>query len=247
MKKNGLIASKSILVILFCTIILTFTGCPGVSSFFSSEAPQNLNVDGVYSNSVKLSWDSQGSNSGYILYISLDDSFQGDVVGLDVQNNNVVEISGLRSSTKYYFRVTSYKFSSESDPSESVSATTLVGAPQKVDVEISGNDLKLTWDSVPYATGYMCYYGLSSNMEENEYVEYAAADTTTMGKNIEGVATKNGLYHVWVLGTDEENISTTYAMNVKRKGNPNYKFYKESGPGSSKTGYSFSILYPNAL
>lgn len=238
MKKNGLIASKFILVILFCTIILTFTGCPGVSSFFTSEAPQNLNVDGVYSNSVKLSWDSQGSNSGYILYISLDDSFQGDVVGLDVQNNNVVEISGLKSSTTYYFRVTSYKFSSESDPSESVSATTLVGAPTEVTMSFTNNNLTLSWYAVPRATGYICYYGLSSNMEENESDEILTSSSGTISTVLRNVATKNGLYYVWVFGTDEENISTTSAMNVKRKGTPNYKFHVEDGPSSKKSSYS---------
>ena len=238
MKKNGLFTLKSVLVILFCTIIFTFTGCPGLSSIFTSEAPQNLKVDGVSSDSVKLSWDAQSSASGYILYISTDASFQGDVAGLDVQDNNAVEISGFESSTTYYFRVTSYKISSESDPSESVSATTLVGAPTEVTMSFSNNNLSLSWNAVPRATGYICYYGLSSNMEENESDEILTSSSGSISTVLRNVATKNGLYYVWVFGMDENSTSTTYAMNVKRKGNPNYKFHVEDGPSSKKSSYS---------
>jgi hypothetical protein len=238
MKKNGLITLKSVLVILFCTIIFTFTGCPGLSSIFTSETPQNLKVDGVSSDSVKLSWDAQSSASGYILYISTDASFQGDVAGLDVQDNNAVEIGGFQSSTTYYFRVTSYKISSESDPSESVSATTLVGAPTEVTMSFSNNNLSLSWNAVPRATGYICYYGLSSNMEENESDEILTSSSGSISTVLRNVATKNGLYYVWVFGMDENSTSTTYAMNVKRKGTPNYKFYVEEGPSSKKSSYS---------
>ena len=147
----GLFSFKSIFVVLFCLIIFTFTGCPGGTSFFSLEAPQNLTVDNVYSDVIELSWDSQSSVSGYILYISLDDTFE-NAQAIDVSKNNVVGISGFQSSTTYYFRVTAYTYSSESDPSEMVSATTLVGGPQSVTISFSNNDLSLNWDAVPRAT-----------------------------------------------------------------------------------------------
>ncbi|MBQ1984334.1 MAG: fibronectin type III domain-containing protein, partial [Spirochaetaceae bacterium] len=164
MKKN---CSKLSVILFSILVIFTFTGCPGGTSFFSLEAPQNLSVDNIYSDMIELSWDSQSSISGYVLYISLDDSFES-AQALDVSKNNAVAISGFQSSTTYYFRVTAYTYSSESDPSEIVSATTLVGAPTEVTMSFTNNNLSLSWNAVPRATGYICYYGLSSNMEENE-------------------------------------------------------------------------------
>ena len=231
----GLFSFKSIFVVLFCLIIFTFTGCPGGTSFFSLEAPQNLTVDNVYSDVIELSWDSQSSVSGYILYISLDDTFE-NAQAIDVSKNNVVGISGFQSSTTYYFRVTAYTYSSESDPSEMVSATTLVGGPQSVTISFSNNDLSLNWDAVPRATGYKIFYGLSSEMEENPSREVTVNNNNgTISTILTDVASNKGLYNVWVFGKDENSISSTYAYGIKRKGSPNYKFHFESGPTSKST------------
>lgn len=240
MKRISLLSMKVIFVILFCLIIFTFTGCPGITPVASMEAPKNLSVDDVYSNSVKLSWDSQSSVSGYILYISLDDTFSNQVQALDVQQNNAVSITGFQSSTTYYFRVTAYRNSSESAPSEMVSATTLVGAPQKVTISFSNsnNDITLSWDAVPRATGYEYYYGLSSDMANNDFGEILNKNSGSISVTIKDGASSKGLYHVWVLGKDDNSVSSNYAYGIKRKGSPNYKFWSKNGPLTSTQNYS---------
>lgn len=232
MRKN---CSKLSVILFSILVIFTFTGCPGGTSFFSLEAPQNLSVDNIYSDMIELSWDSQSSISGYVLYISLDDSFES-AQALDVSKNNAVAISGFQSSTTYYFRVTAYTYSSESDPSEMVSATTLVGAPQKVTISFSNfnNDITLSWDAVPRATGYEYYYGLSSDMANNDFGEILNKNSGSISVTIKDGASSKGLYHVWVLGKDDNSVSSNYAYGIKRKGSPNYKFHFESGPTSTK-------------
>lgn len=236
MRKN---CSKLSVILFSILVIFTFTGCPGGTSFFSLEAPQNLSVDNIYSDMIELSWDSQSSISGYVLYISLDDSFES-AQALDVSKNNAVAISGFQSSTTYYFRVTAYTYSSESDPSEMVSATTLVGAPQGVKISFSNskNDITLSWDAVPRATGYEYYYGLSSDMASNDFGEILNKNSGSISVTIKDGAISKGLYHVWVLGKDDNSVSSNYAYGIKRKGSPNYKFHVEGGPSSKKPSHS---------
>lgn len=236
MRKN---CSKLSVILFSIFVIFTFTGCPGGTSFFSLEAPQNLSVDNIYSDMIELSWDSQSSISGYVLYISLDDSFES-AQALDVSKNNAVAISGFQSSTTYYFRVTAYTYTSESAPSEMVSATTLVGAPQGVKISFSNdnNDITLSWDAVPRATGYKYYYGLSSDMANNDFGEILNKNSGSISVTIKDGASSKGLYHVWVLGKDDNSVSSNYAYGIKRKGSPNYKFYKENGPYKEKSSHS---------
>ncbi len=245
MNNKFIFSNKSIFVIFLCTIVLVLTGCPGFSSVFTLESPQNLRVDNVYSDMVDLSWTAQSSGSGYIVYISTDESFSGNVQYVDVGKNNAVSISGFESSTTYYFRVTSYSYTGESSPSEIVDATTLVGAPTKIEVSFSGDNLILTWDSVKKATGYKIYYGLNSVIDENNFILIDSSTNDSMTKILEGKANKDGLYHIWIQGKDERDLSSTFAYSVKRRGTPNYKFYEEVAPDftNSETKYFDYSLY----
>ena len=106
------------------------------------------------------------AEQGFSDSVSYTENADGFVFEIDVDNNTSVGISGLTPLTKYYFWVKAYGLENITYVSDMVSATTLVGAPESVEIIFDDNDLKLIWDVVPEATSYKVYYGNSSSIDD---------------------------------------------------------------------------------
>lgn len=225
----------SILFSLF--IILCFFGCPNGVEESPVSTPVNLKVQKVFSDGVSLTWDGSNSNNSYVIYISTSDNISSAST-LGVNAARGVRIIGLNSFTQYYFWVQAVSYSNRSDVSDMVTAKTLIGAPKKVELEIDGSDLKLTWDSVPNATEYLILYANKNSNENAPKITVPSSSSNMMSYTLSQKAVNDGLYYVWVYGVNDEKPSSYGVGAFKRKGIPNYKFHIESAPVNSKSDYS---------
>lgn len=225
----------SILFLLF--IILCFSGCPNGVEESPVSTPVNLKVQEVFSDGVSLTWDGSNSNNSYVIYISTSDNISS-ASSLGVNAARGVRIIGLNSFTQYYFWVQAVSYSNRSDVSDMVTAKTLIGAPKKVELEIDGSDLKLTWDSVPNATEYLILYANKNSNENAPKIKVPSSSSNMMSYTLSQKAVNDGLYYVWVYGVNDEKPSSYGVGAFKRKGIPNYKFHIESAPVNPTSDYS---------
>lgn len=224
----------SILFSLF--IILCFFGCPNGVEESPVSTPVNLKVQEVFSDGVSLTWDGSNSNNSYVIYISTSDNISS-ASSLGVNAARGVRIIGLNSFTQYYFWVQEVSYSNRSDVSDMVTAKTLIGAPKKVELEIDGSDLKLTWDSVPNATEYLILHANKNSNENAQKITEPSSSSNMMSCTLSQKAVNDGLYYVWVYGVNDEKPSSYGVGAFKRKGIPNYKFHIESAPVNSTSDY----------
>lgn len=238
-------------IILF-TIAVIFTtfmcvGCDGLSSLTSSiEPPQNLKVEQVFSNSIAISWTGNSRYSSYVIYVSRTSNIS-DAGYVVVDNTSGVEIGGLDSLTKYYFWVAGVAYNNIGSPSDMVSATTLIGAPVNANVEIVNNNLVVSFDRVPSATGYNIYYNKSSVLDRNNKKNIDRNSTSQkLSYTIENFVAEDGVYFVWVSGIAEDGEGTAFATAFARKGIPQYQFsineLTTSGNISLTTNGSYATL-----
>lgn len=238
MKKN--ILYKFFISFFASLIICFFTSCPQIPEPSKVSSSQYIKVVSVSSDSVTLSWNFNTDLLNYDIFISTSDSILSAYVCSKGISKKDAIISGLESSTKYYFWVKAYGLENITYVSDMVSATTLVGAPESVEIIFDDNDLKLIWDVVPEATSYKVYYGNSSSIDDavEDFVYSANLSTDYISKTYSNVATNDDVYYVWIYGKNEKIVSSYSAMNMKRKGFPDYKFYYEEAPSYSEDNYS---------
>lgn len=229
--------SRFVSILFSFFIILCFFGCPNGVEESPVSTPVNLKVQEVFSDGVSLTWDGSNSNNSYVIYISTSDNISS-ASSLGVNAARGVRIIGLNSFTQYYFWVQEVSYSNRSDVSDMVTAKTLIGAPKKVELEIDGSDLKLTWDSVPNATEYLILNANKNSNENAQKITVPSSSSNMMSYTLSKMAENDGLYYVWVYGVNDEKPSSYGVGAFKRKGIPNYKFHIESAPVNSTSDYS---------
>lgn len=231
--------TKLIAILLSVFVIFTFLGCPNLEKLLTATPPQNVQIQDVFSDGVIITWDYEYGMQSYIVYVSRTNSIS-DASPISVGMTDGAQISGLEPFTEYYFWVTSVIFAGESDPSEMVSQKTLVGSPEKVEISFDNSDLLLTWDSVPNATDYLILYGNKPSVDDSKEKNYtpSSLNEKTITYTLSGVASKDGVYYVWVYARNNESPSSYAATTSKRKGTPNYKFFIDEAPTSSEKNYS---------
>ena len=231
--------TKLACVLFVVFVIFTFCGCPIWEELTTAYPPENVAVSEVYSDGVLLTWTAEGGMQSFVVYVSKTQNIN-EASSLSVESSNGgAQIFGLEPFTQYYFWVQSVVLFAQSELSEMVSARTLVGAPQKVDVEFDDSDINLTWDPVPNADDYLVYYGKESSVE-NASKKIFDRNTTTKSEKvtIKNAAVSDGTYYIWVFGRKDEKSSSYAATTSKLKGEIDYKFYFEDAPASSKYNYS---------
>lgn len=194
------------------------------------EPPQNFKVDQVYTDSIAISWTGNSSYFGYVVYVS-DSTDISTAKKIDVSTNTAVVISGFDPLTTYYFWVAGTMFSSIGNPSDMISATTLVDGPTEAKIEIENNNLVVSFNEAQAATGYNIYYNTSSVMDFDKKDSVNLSKLTKKNGiytyKMSNLASKDGMYFVWVTGTAPNSESSNFAYAFARKGIPEYQFYME--------------------
>jgi len=191
-----------------------------VNCIYQLEAPSDLSVQSVTSNSISLFWrDNTDYESGYKIYRS--SSLNGEFIQVGTVNQDVTTFTDndLDVETTYYYRVKAWNENYNSDASNTVSTTTLgTKAPSALTAQAIGeNSIMLNWiDNSNAETGYTIERSLSANTGF-EPIMTIGQDATTY--------------------IDFGNVGTTYYYRVKAIADAT-----ESAPSneaSVKAGYVF--------
>ena len=201
----------------------------------NTEPPQNLKVEQVFTNAIAISWRGNSSYYGYVVYVSkTPDISKAEII--DVGDNTSVAISGFDPLTTYYFWVAGSFFSRIGNPSEMISATTLVDGPTEAKLKIVDNNLVVSFNKAQAATGYNIYYNTNSNLDSDKKVSVNVSKLTYndgfYSYEMKNFASKDGMYFVWITGTAPNSESSNLASAFARKGIPEYQFYIEEGQES---------------
>jgi len=121
----------------------------------SPTAPLAFTATDTTDVSFAASWSSVAGAASYRLDVSTVASFTSYVASYSVSSNNI-NVSGLNSSTYYYFRARAVNASDEiSDNSNTISVLTLPSAPIASEAtNITGTSFTANWIIVPSATSY---------------------------------------------------------------------------------------------
>ena len=121
-------------------------------------APQNLAViaNGLQMN---LSWDTVANADSYNIYWHDSGATTADWTLLQSVTGSSFSHTNLSAGVSYSYRVTATINSQESDPSQTVNATTPPGIPQNlVALAAGGVQVNLSWDAVSKADSYSIYW-----------------------------------------------------------------------------------------
>lgn len=155
---------KRLFVIIPFVLLFALAGCSSDGDTNTNgpsgdelKAPTNLVATVMSCSEIKLEWVDQNDNQvGYRIERTS---------GITVEWNKVADVAagvteytntGLTEATLYSYRVKAFITDAESDPSTTVDATTLLRAPEDIEVdEVSSTWIKLIWDDKSHVeTGY---------------------------------------------------------------------------------------------
>ena len=165
-------------------------------------------------NSVKLTWDKVSGAQGYIVY-KYDTSQKGFVrVTKTANTNNSYTVSGLNAGTSYKFAIKAYKtingkeYASKTYPT--VTANTYLPVVKKFKASPYINSVKLTWDKVSGAQGYVVYWYDASKSSFVRVTKTATnVNTYTVGNLAEGTSHKFAV-RAYKTISGKEVLSKTY-------------------------------------
>ncbi len=193
----------------------TTTGNPVVPNLFS---PTNLANN--QQQTTTFTWSSNHENSNYQLHIS---SFSNlsDTVRLVEQSDTLIEISGLKTNTIYYWHVKSFNTDGiRSDWSEILQFKTVLATPTQVFPQNFTNNadtaLSLRWVDVPSASNFNVL--LSTDPLFEDAAETISANVLINKLEIDSLKT-NSIYYWKVIAvnafTDSSNWSDVFRFKTK--------------------------------
>lgn len=148
------------------------------------EAPENVMVSNINTNSFTVSWDEVDNINIYLLDVATNIQFTQFADGYnnrDVGNNSTFNVSGLNPQTAYYVRVRSRNTTADltSINSDTLVTATLPPVPQNLAVSDLGPDFfTLSWDEIDLVDDYEL--DLSTESDFSSYVE--GYDSLSLGK-----------------------------------------------------------------
>ncbi|NEW83367.1 MAG: M6 family metalloprotease domain-containing protein [Mariniphaga sp.] len=134
-------------------------------------APVSNPATSIIQTSFYANWNSSAAASGYRLDISENMGFTTFISGyndLDVGNVNTIKVTGLKTRTKYYFRLRAYNLGGSGGSSNVIQATTLSNsplAPTGLTAVSCNNLMTVKWrkSGGPFVSRYRIYGGTTGN------------------------------------------------------------------------------------
>jgi uncharacterized protein (TIGR02145 family) len=138
-------------------------------------APTGVTAAANSATSITIGWSSVTGATSYRVYRSSTASGTYEEVG--TSTSTTYTDNDLSGGTAYYYRISGYNSGGEGSQSSYATATTRVGIPTGVKVEISGTrSITIGWSSVTGATGYRVY---RSSTASGTYEEVGTSTTAS--------------------------------------------------------------------
>lgn len=193
-----------------CLVLCLLQGCPDPSTI-EVDAPRNLSLTDVTSDSMVFTWDLVYGANSYWIYLNTSNNFS-TATKLGYSSTTGVEITGLNSSTTYYCWVTAKTITGTSSESESCNAKTLIGSPKTLTATVSGSSISLSWTAVTGATLYDIYHSTSSTINSSTLLASVNATSYTYS------SASDGTHYFWLYAKNATSKSSSYAVANSRIG-----------------------------
>lgn len=133
--------------------------------------PKGLSVKSVTAKSITLKWGKSSNASGYIIYRSTDSGNYSKYKTITKSTELTFTDKNLTTNKKYSYRIVSYYKSNNntiiSSYEKTLSAKPTITAP-KLNASSTKNSVKLTWNKVSEADGYIVYKFNSKTKQYNK-------------------------------------------------------------------------------
>lgn len=142
-------------------------------------APDGVKATVASATGVKLTWNAVPGADSYKVYRANSSGGAYSCIASNVTGVSYTD-SGLLTGATYYYYVTTVVGSAESDPSKTVSSAPELLPPANFKVAATtNNSIKLTWDSVPLASGYRLYFSNDGvNWSSGDCINLTDSDVT---------------------------------------------------------------------
>ena len=221
--------------------------------------PSGFGIKSVGYNSVNMSWKTVPGAGGYVVYRATSSKGTYKAVKTITNGNSIgYTNSGLITNKVYYYKVKAYRWVNGKKIyggfCAAKSIKPVLPAPTKFNVTSSGDkSIKLSWNAVPGASGYMVYRSTSNSGV------YSAVKTITSGRTVSFTnsgLTKNKTYYYkvkayrWVNGNRiySNNSSIAQATTGKLKdGDFYYTLSDNQAVINGYTGKSATVTVPSKI
>ena len=180
MEKIKKVMKKSLAIILsFVFIFSLFTVSNSVVFAASVKKPKIKSITANSAYSVTVKWSKVTGAKGYAVYQKKEGGSYSRVATITSGSKVSYTKNSLNSATKYYYKIKAYKIQSGKKVYSSYSNVrtvyTKVATPKVTSIKaLSDTSVKVYWEKVPRATGYIVY-----RKTGGEYIKIATVKSTT--------------------------------------------------------------------
>ncbi|MDR1270302.1 MAG: fibronectin type III domain-containing protein, partial [Planctomycetaceae bacterium] len=164
--------------------------------------PNGLTAQAVNDTKVKVFWNAVENATQYIVERSTDGTAWKKTATVSAVSTEVT-ISGHKSTTAYYYRVTATSKAGTSDPSQSVVVTTKIKTPPAPRITVlNNNSVKITWSSVKGVSGYRIERSLEDSILWESVTQSEVSENTKEWIDTNCDPNTVYQYRIVALGTD---------------------------------------------
>jgi uncharacterized protein YndB with AHSA1/START domain len=185
--------------------------------------PENLAVTTVSENTVSLSWDEKSGADGYIVevYDSSSSLVRKTELGNIIRDTSY-SVTGLAPNTQYSFALRAVNAAAisvnpanhvEGEPSDRVSALTLLSVPQPVIARQLARSIELSWQPVSGTDFYKIFYSKSNSSETAVQYEPGQA-ITGVSCTVTGLDTGTD-YYFWMQAFSNNGNNSRLSPSVR--------------------------------
>ncbi len=234
---------------------ITIDNVTWTSNSSGLSAPNATSATNITTSSFTANWDAVSGATGYYLDVATDNGFTNMVSGydnLDTGNVTSYSVTGLSSSTTYYYRVRAYDSSNTSDNSNTITVTTNSGltAPNATSAtNITTSSFTANWDAVSGATGYYLDVATDSGFT-NMVSGYDNLDTGNVtSHSVTGLSSSTTYYYrvrAYDSSTTSDNSNTiTVTTSSPSSGTVTDIYISEISDASSSTEEYIELYNPD--